>query len=68
MTLDRRTKVLELAKYCMVNNAVLEELDNWHIPEFPVNGKDLLNFISSGPIMSEVLTTLFIIWRKVFYS
>nr|CRZ24724.1 BMA-HPO-31 [Brugia malayi] len=58
-----REKVIELAKYAMVNDELINELSIWEMPTFPIGGIDLMhNNISPGPHVKQILDYLFQIW------
>ncbi|CAG9540206.1 unnamed protein product [Cercopithifilaria johnstoni] len=58
-----REKVIELAKYAMVDDEMINELNIWRPPIFPVGGVDLMhNNIPPGPHVKQILDHLFKIW------
>uniref|UniRef100_A0A1I8EXZ9 Poly A polymerase head domain-containing protein n=1 Tax=Wuchereria bancrofti TaxID=6293 RepID=A0A1I8EXZ9_WUCBA len=58
-----REKVIELAKYAMVDDELINELSIWEMPTFPIGGIDLMhNNISPGPHVKQILDHLFQIW------
>lgn len=66
-----REKVIELAKYVMVDDELINELNVWTTPIFPVGGMDLMrNNISPGSHIKQILDHLFKIWIEVclFFS
>lgn len=60
-----RERVLELLKYIRADADMIDELERWKMPDFPVNGCDLMDSgIPGGPAMRSVLTHLFDLWKK----
>ncbi|VDN07833.1 unnamed protein product [Thelazia callipaeda] len=58
-----REKVIELAKYVMAEDKLINELSMWEAPVFPVGGVDLLrNKVPSGPVVKLILDHLFKLW------
>ncbi|KAL3985607.1 Poly A polymerase head domain family protein [Acanthocheilonema viteae] len=58
-----REKVIELAKYVMVGDELINELNIWEPPTFPVGGLDLMhNDISPGSHVKLILDHLFKVW------
>ncbi|VDK83077.1 unnamed protein product [Litomosoides sigmodontis] len=56
-------KVIELAKYVMVSDELINELNIWESPTFPVGGVDLMhNNIPPGPHVKQILDHLFKVW------
>ncbi|KHN71656.1 hypothetical protein Tcan_00898, partial [Toxocara canis] len=52
-----REMVVELAKYIRASPQFIEEIGLWEMPEFPVNGRDLMGTgVKGGPVMRKVLT------------
>ncbi|KHN87314.1 CCA tRNA nucleotidyltransferase 1, mitochondrial [Toxocara canis] len=64
-----REMVVELAKYIRASPQFIEEIGLWEMPEFPVNGRDLMGTgVKGGPVMRKVLTHLFEVWKKSDYK
>uniref|UniRef100_A0A0R3RZX7 PolyA_pol domain-containing protein n=1 Tax=Elaeophora elaphi TaxID=1147741 RepID=A0A0R3RZX7_9BILA len=60
-----REKVIELAKYAMVDDELINELSIWETPVFPVGGVDLMNNnISPGAHVKQILDHLFDVWIR----
>ncbi|EFO23490.1 hypothetical protein LOAG_04995 [Loa loa] len=58
-----REKVIELAKYTMVDDELISELNAWKTPVFPVGGIDLMyNNVPPGSHVKQILDHLFKIW------
>lgn len=61
-----REKVIELAKYVMADDDLINELSIWKTPTFPVNGVDLMhNNVPPGAHVKQILNHLFKIWIEV---
>ncbi|VDK73682.1 unnamed protein product [Onchocerca ochengi] len=58
-----REKVIELAKYTMVDDELINELNIWEAPTFPIGGMDLMNNnVPPGPHVKQILDHLFKLW------
>jgi tRNA nucleotidyltransferase (CCA-adding enzyme) len=71
MWTDKKVKnhhVIELAKYLGKQNLV-DMLENWQTPTFPVTGKDLQAVgIKPGPAMGQILAKLEAKWKESGYT
>jgi tRNA nucleotidyltransferase/poly(A) polymerase len=71
MWTDKKIKkhhVIELAKYLGKQNLV-DMLENWQTPTFPVTGKDLQAAgIKPGPAMGQILAKLEAKWKESGYT
>ncbi|KAK6039972.1 hypothetical protein COOONC_22523, partial [Cooperia oncophora] len=60
------TQVTQLAKAVCADEELINELEKWTVPVFPVKGLDLMNAgVKKGPKMKLTLTYLFALWQKV---
>ncbi|VDN22427.1 unnamed protein product [Gongylonema pulchrum] len=58
-----REKVIELAKYAMSDDRIINEIRAWETPVFPVSGLDLMHSnVPSGQHVKKILDHLFKLW------
>ncbi|MCP9256868.1 hypothetical protein DINM_000100 [Dirofilaria immitis] len=58
-----REKVIELAKYIMADGGLINELNIWVTPVFPISGIDLMNnSVPPGSHVKQILDHLFKLW------
>lgn len=63
----RRT-VVELLHYCSRDN-LATELQEWRVPKFPLNGKDLQTIgFKPGPLLGRVLRHLQDKWKESYFT
>uniref|UniRef100_A0A0N5AFK8 PolyA_pol domain-containing protein n=1 Tax=Syphacia muris TaxID=451379 RepID=A0A0N5AFK8_9BILA len=61
--------VVELAKYHLLSKDLIEKLENWELPTFPVSGVDLIKCsVEKGPFMRQILIHLYKIWKSSSYK
>lgn len=63
-----RRQVIELLYY-KGNSNLVEDIKEWQVPAFPVNGNDLKQYnIKPGPSFGKILNRLKEMWKESYYT